>query len=119
MPTAPWATPRQLIFLEGRRGAFSDAQASKTLPAFWAEIKREFFIQWPDQTAEAQCKINTPANSSEKSTKKKKKVHVVSPSVMVSHDEWVANRKNVCLASPLFPGPISLMCYVANLHLVQ
>ena len=109
MPTAPWATPPQLIFLEGRRGAFSDAQASKTLPAFWAEIRRDFFLQWPDQTAEAQCKINTPANSSEKSTKKKKKVHVVSPSEsdMVSHDEWVANRKNVCLTSPSFSGPLS------------
>ena len=110
MPTAPWATAHQFIFLEGRHGVFSNVQASKTLPAFWAEIKRDFFIQWPDQAAEAQCKINTPANSSEKSTKKKKKVHVVSPSVTVSHDEWVANRKNVCLTSPLSFGPISLIC---------
>ena len=106
MPTAPWATAIQLEFLKGRRGDFSAAQESKTLPAFWADIYHDFFIRWPNWAAEVQSVndiVDIPDESSNKKKTKKKAKLVSAPTAAApeSHEAWVSGRKNVCLTANL------------------
>ena len=100
MPTVPWATRVQIMFLESRRGDFSRAQESKMLPSFWIEIKNKFFRRWPDRTAEAESQNDKipEGTSNKKPSKKKSKTGVVVTSAPeISHEEWVALRKTVGL----------------------
>src|SRR5271168_2571525 len=100
MPSTPWATHPQLVFLESRLTDFLKAQGSKNLPAFWIEVKRDFFIRWPDQTAEAESSKIDPlcAESSKKSKKASKKREEAPPNrAPQTHYDWVVNRKTVRL----------------------
>jgi hypothetical protein len=91
MPNNSWANPDQLKFLADRRPAFSNAQTAKTLPKFWTEINRDFFVLWPDQASEAYSEdIDAPV-------KKKRRKNTSSHSTprVLEFNEWVETRKKV------------------------
>ena len=70
MPNCSWANPEQLKFLSDYHITFSDAQTGKTLPTFWTDIYREFFILWPDQASEAYTEVDDmPARKKKKKDK--------------------------------------------------
>lgn len=107
MPAHSWATQEQLQFLRSRRADFANAQSAvpKQLNEFWKNIERDFFLQWPDQQAEAisRSKLIEKNEGHDMFQKKKRKKKTKatspgSPSAMVmpmSHAEWVEARKHV------------------------
>jgi hypothetical protein len=86
MPTGLWVTSEQLEWLNNQRVAFAQAQESKKLPAFWADINHDFFICWPDQASEIET--NTTDNGNNKRQKSK---HIFETTA-----EWVEEWKKVC-----------------------
>lgn len=104
MPAHSWATHEQLQFLLSRRGDFANAQSAvpKQLNEFWKNIERDFFLQWPDQAAEAISRSKLIENEGpdlfQKKKRKKKTKVTQSPPLMtmpMSHAEWVEGRKHV------------------------
>jgi hypothetical protein len=55
MPAHSWATHEQIQFLRSCCADFANAQSAvpKQLNEFWKIIEQDFFLQWPDQAAEA------------------------------------------------------------------
>jgi len=49
MPGKPWTTDEQVVFLTKNIPHFLEAQAAKTLPAFWPRIFREWFEKFPEK----------------------------------------------------------------------
>jgi hypothetical protein len=93
MPAHSWATPTQLEFLNNRRVEFGNAQLEKKLPAFWVNVYRDFFAQWPTPASEI---VDDDEDRSRK--KKGKKTHSKpSPSEIenVTLEAWVEKRKTV------------------------
>jgi hypothetical protein len=106
MPAHSWATQEQLGFLRTRRADFANAQSAvpKQLNEFWKNIERDFFLQWPDQAAEAisRSKLieNDLAGHDMFQKKKRKKTKVTTPPTTdimmpMEHAEWVEARKHV------------------------
>ncbi|KAG5651242.1 hypothetical protein H0H81_009338, partial [Sphagnurus paluster] len=82
-----WASPSQREFLVARLPAFATAQASKSLPAFWVEVHRDFFAHWPDPNSEVTEDNNLPADGKAKKGKKKEKtLPPFEQDISVSHE---------------------------------
>jgi hypothetical protein len=103
MPAHSWATHEQIQFLRSRRADFANAQSAvpKQLNEFWKNIERDFFLQWPDQAAEAISRSKLIENDGHDmfQKKKRKKTKATTPAtdmvMPISHADWVEARKHV------------------------
>jgi hypothetical protein len=91
MPTPPWATSRQLEFLESQLPLFHSAQRQGTTADFFCDINREFFTNWPDHSCEIRLfTVPTKAESTER-TKKDERYDLSH----LMQAKWVELRKSV------------------------
>jgi hypothetical protein len=112
MPAHSWATHEQLQFLRSRRADFASAQSAvpKQLNEFWKNIERDFFLQWPDQAAEAISRsklIENEGHDMFQKKKRKKKTKATTPPAMMmpmSEEEWVKTRKHVFIQTFYSPN---------------
>ena len=76
MAGSTWTNPDQVVFLSQRLVPFVEAQNAKTLTAFWTDIWRDFFRQWPTPDSESVPNGLDPTwNGEQKASKKRKKNH--------------------------------------------
>ena len=88
MPAQSWANPAQLVFLNEKRLAFSNAQREKRLAAFWPDIYHNFFALWPNRASEIMP-------DSDGASKKKKKKVPEAKEEEETEEKWIDRRKNV------------------------
>ena len=101
MAGSTWTNPDQVVFLTKRLIVFVVAQDDKTLPAFWTEIFREFFLQWPTPNSELVPNgLDPDWTGGPKMSKKKKKTSEVTataavPSIETNLSKWLSLRREV------------------------